>query len=85
MSDDKYVPEHEMVRECWIDWSAGCGIGRKTAYEEFERFISEVKADALREVADDLYGGTPSRRVPTWSVNRSIRVLADRIEGGVRP
>src|SRR5690606_35302652 len=46
MSDDKYVPDHEMVRECWIDWSASCGIGRKTAHEEFERFIADVKADA---------------------------------------
>ena len=44
MSDDKYVPDHEMVRECWIDWSASCGIGRKTAYEEFERYTSEIKS-----------------------------------------
>lgn len=49
MSDDKYVPDHEMVRECWIDWSAGRGIGRKTAHEEFERFIADVKADAWDE------------------------------------
>ena len=46
MSDDKCVPDHGKVRECWIDWSANRGIGRKTAHEEFERFISDVKADA---------------------------------------
>lgn len=48
---------------------------------EFDRFIAKVKADALREVADDLYGGTPNIPCTQGSVNRSIRVHADRIEG----
>ena len=51
MSDDKYVPDHEMVRESWIEWCASCGIGRATAYEEFERFIRAVKVEAWGEGA----------------------------------
>ena len=76
MNDDKYVPEHEMVRECWIDWSAGCGIGRKTAYEEFERYTSEIKAKALREAAGEFVGSGEVRD----ELESYLHRVADRIE-----
>lgn len=67
MSDDKYVPDHEMVRESWIDWSAGCGIGRQTAYDEYERYISDIKAEAWDEGAayvNSPFGIEPGMRNP---------------------
>lgn len=51
MSGEKYVPDHEMVRESWIEWCASCGIGRATAYEEFERYADELKSEASAEIA----------------------------------
>ena len=83
MSDDKYVPDHEMVRECWIDWSAGCGIGRATAYEEFERYIDEIKANALRGY---LAAMKDNESADYWSKERFVADIeewaATWIEGG---
>lgn len=77
MSGEKYVPDHEMVRESWIEWCASCGIGRATAYEEFERYIDEIKANVLREFGEKLAG---TRRRIGDEVKELANSAAEHIE-----
>lgn len=52
MADNEYVPDHEIVREAWAHWCASVGIGRATAFDEFERFVSCIQAEAWDEGYD---------------------------------
>ena len=62
---DEYTPTVDEVRDAWIDARIGYGFDRENIHDReerlhaaFDRFMAahdaEVKAEALREAADDI-------------------------------
>lgn len=58
MSD--YTPNEAAVIAAYVDWAVVSDreVDTSEAAREFDRFIAKVKADALREVADEWGDGT---------------------------
>lgn len=91
MSSEPYVPNLATVESAYVHWAllSDRGIDAADASDEFDRFLSKVKADALREAAEESeqitcegHGGDdwfPSERVGQAAVWLDVR--ADRIEG----
>lgn len=81
MSDELRTPNEHTVRSIFV---RAHPFAMSTSYEdrraEFDRFIAKVKADALREAADDAQAD-PTFRDPLRLRSDWLRVRADRIEG----
>ena len=86
MSDD-YTPDEKTAREAWCEFLYLQSHGMKHVDDsgaEFDRFIATVKADALREAADEYATSNREQSHGVTSVLMFMHHRADRIEKGER-
>jgi hypothetical protein len=80
---DNYTPDTEEVRELY--WAVS-GLPRRDpkAWEEFDRWLRKVKADTLREAAEEAryqLGTEASGHTSTYPVRKWLNERANQIQG----
>lgn len=79
MTTDPYTPDRGTVRYRYVDGDYSCG--NRDPHAEFDRFIAKVRADALREAAEQFGPGqitglfrSPHDYVSIWLKERAVRI-----------
>ena len=78
-----YTPDEEQVRAAYVEMEHFKSRGmsdREADSAEFDRFIAKVKADALREAADEYATSNREQTHGVTSVLMFMHHRADRIE-----
>lgn len=89
MSSEQEAPPFTMVRDAYVTaWDSVVDVAdipevHAQARVEFDRFISKVKADALREAAEDMDNtdDPDAIHIANGDADLWLKARADRIEG----